>query len=72
MSAPVNSAAALGSDTPWADVPAMLGPAYAETWLMVGVVMTFTVLIGGLIGVLLFNASPRGLFPHRPTRLALG
>jgi len=38
---------------------------------MVGVVMTLTVLIGGLLGVLLFNTSPRGPFPHGRTNSCL-
>ena len=32
--------------------------------LMVAIVMLFVVTLGGLVGVVLFNASPRGLFPH--------
>ncbi len=63
--------AALGRDTPWAQVPALLGPAYVETFVMVSVVMVFTVTIGGIIGVVLFNSSPRGLFPHVRTNLAM-
>lgn len=31
---------------------------------MVAIVMLFVVTLGGLVGVVLFNASPRGLFPH--------
>lgn len=62
----------LGNDTPWSQVPSLIGPAYAETWIMVGVVMTFTVIIGGALGIVLFNSSPRGLFPHRRTNLTIG
>jgi D-methionine transport system permease protein len=72
MSAPVNETLVLGNDTPWSQVHTLLVPAYAETWLMVGVVMVFTVLIGGVLGIVLFNTSPRGLFPHRLTNLATG
>jgi ABC-type methionine transport system permease subunit len=72
MSTTPNEALILGNDTPWAQVPTLLGPAYAETWIMVGVVMVLTVLIGGVLGVLLFNTSPRGLFRHRATNLAIG
>jgi D-methionine transport system permease protein len=72
MSAPISEAAVLGNDTPWSQVPSMLGPAYAQTWIMVGVVMAFTVLIGGVLGVLLFNTSTRGLFPRRRTNLIIG
>jgi D-methionine transport system permease protein len=72
MSTTPNEALILGNDTPWTQVPTLLGPAYAETWIMVGVVMVLTVLIGGLLGVLLFNTSSRGLFRHRATNLAIG
>lgn len=51
-------------DTPWGEIPSLLLPAYGETWLMVAIVMLFVVTLGGLVGVVLFNASPRGLFPH--------
>lgn len=46
------------------EIPSLLLPAYGETWLMVAIVMLFVVTLGGLVGVVLFNASPRGLFPH--------
>jgi D-methionine transport system permease protein len=68
----INEAAVLGNDTPWTQVPSLIGPAYAQTWIMVGVVMVLTVLIGGVLGVLLFNTSPRGLFPERRSSLAIG
>lgn len=57
----------LSTDTPWADLPSLMLPAYAETWIMVGTVMVFVVVIGGLTGVALYNSSPRGLFPHART-----
>jgi D-methionine transport system permease protein len=72
MSTATNEAAILGNDTPWSQVPSLIGPAYAQTWIMVGVVMTFTVLIGGVLGVLLFNTSARGLFARRRVNVALG
>jgi D-methionine transport system permease protein len=62
-----NDTSVLGSDTPWPQVPSLIGPAYVETWIMVGIVMTFTILIGSVLGVLLFNTSAHGLFPHRRT-----
>lgn len=55
---------ALNSDTPWSDLPSLMLPAYAETWIMVGIVMAFVVTVGGVTGVLLFNSSARGLFPQ--------
>lgn len=54
----------ISQDTPWREIPSLLLPAYGETWLMVAIVMLFVVTLGGLVGVVLFNASPRGLFPH--------
>lgn len=54
-------------NTPWPDVPALLLPALGETLLMVGIVMLVVVLIGTPLGIVLFNTSPLGLFPHRPT-----
>ncbi|GHU30958.1 ABC transporter permease [Betaproteobacteria bacterium] len=55
----------LGNDTPWTEVHKLLLPAYWETLVMVIIVMTMVVLIGGAIGVLLFNTSNRGLFAHK-------
>ncbi|GHS87404.1 ABC transporter permease [Campylobacterota bacterium] len=66
------SAAVLGNDTPWSEVHTLLIPAYLETLTMVGVVMVLVVLIGGASGVLLFNTSEFGLFPHRRLNRALG
>ncbi|MFT4021243.1 MAG: methionine ABC transporter permease [Acinetobacter sp.] len=51
-------------NTPWGEIPAMLLPAYIETWTMVGIVMLLVIIIGGITGVLLFNSSQKGLFPH--------
>ncbi len=55
----------LSNDTPWADLPSLMLPAYAQTWIMVGIVMVFVIAIGGAAGVTLFNSSSRGLLPHR-------
>ncbi len=55
----------LNQNTPWHEIPNMLFPAYAETWIMVGIVMTLVILIGGIIGIILFNSSQRGLFPQQ-------
>jgi D-methionine transport system permease protein len=61
MSMAINEAAVLGNDTP-----------YVQTWIMVGVVMVLTILVGGVLGVLLFNTSPRGLFSQRRSNLIIG
>ena len=50
----------ISQDTPWGEIPSLLLPAYGETWLMVAIVMLFVVTLGGLVGVVLFNDSPRG------------
>ena len=55
--------AIVSQDTPWREIHTLLLPAYGETWLMVAIVMLFVVTLGGAAGVVLFNASPRGLFP---------
>jgi D-methionine transport system permease protein len=68
---PITQDIAFNADTPWPDLPALMWPAYLETWVMVGIVMLFVVAIGGLTGVALFNSSPRGLFPHRRVNGAL-
>lgn len=62
----------LSQDTPWNQIPALMLPAYGETWLMVAVVMLFVVTLGGLLGVVLFNTSRQGLFPHRTLHQVLG
>jgi len=54
----------LGNDTPWTQVPDLLLPAYGETWSMVALVMLLVILIGGALGILLFNTAARGLFAH--------
>ncbi len=55
----------LDQNTPWAEIPDMLLPAYLETWTMVGIVMTLVIFIGGITGIALFNSSSRGLFENR-------
>jgi D-methionine transport system permease protein len=55
---------ALALGTPWSGVPALLLPAFAQTAEMVGIVMAIVVLLGGPLGLLIFNTSPRGLAPH--------
>jgi len=50
--------------TPWSGVPALVLPAFGQTAEMVGIVMTIVVLLGGPLGLLIFNTSPRGLAPH--------
>ena len=54
----------ISQDTPWSQIHRLMLPAYGETWLMVGIVMLFVVSLGGLLGVVLFNTSARGLFSH--------
>jgi len=54
----------MSQDTPWRDIHTLLIPAYIETWVMVGIVMVVVLSIGGLLGVILFNTSKYGLFPH--------
>lgn len=51
-------------NTPWDQVPDLLLPALGETALMVVIVMAIVVLLGTPLGVVLFNASPLGLFPR--------
>ena len=54
----------LDQNTPWSEIPDMLLPAYLETWTMVGIVMSLVIVLGGLMGIALFNSSRRGLFAH--------
>ncbi|MGA7585768.1 MAG: methionine ABC transporter permease [Rouxiella badensis] len=61
----------LSQDTPWSQIHTLMVPAYLQTWLMVGIVMLFVVTLGGLLGVVLFNTSKRGLFPHASLNHAL-
>ncbi len=57
--------------TPWPDVPDLLVPALGETFRMVGVVMAVVVLLGGPLGLVIFNTSPLGLFPNRPVHVSI-
>ena len=57
--------------TPWPDVPDLLFPALGETARMVAVVMTIVVLLGGPLGLLIFNTSPLGLTPHRAVHVSI-
>ncbi|WP_377321823.1 methionine ABC transporter permease [Pimelobacter simplex] len=57
--------------TPWPDVPDLLLPALGETLRMVAVVMGVVVLVGGPLGVLIFNTSPLGLTPHRLVHVSI-
>jgi ABC-type methionine transport system permease subunit len=50
--------------TPWSGVPSMLLPAFGQTAEMVGIVMVIVVGLGGPLGLLIFNTSPRGLSPQ--------
>ena len=50
-------------NTPWANVPSLLLPAYGQTWVMVAVTMALVVLIGTPVGIVLHNTSELGLFP---------
>ncbi len=57
--------------TPWPDVPDLMLPALGETFRMVGVVMAIVVLVGGPLGLLIFNTSPLGLFPNRVVHVSI-
>jgi D-methionine transport system permease protein len=57
--------------TAWPDVPDLLVPALGETARMVLVVMAIVVLLGGPLGLLIFNTSPLGLTPHRAVHVSV-
>lgn len=57
--------------TPWPGVPDLLFPALAETARMVAVVMTIVVLLGGPLGLMIFNTSPLGLSPRRLVHVSI-
>ncbi|WP_408896187.1 methionine ABC transporter permease [Nocardioides sp. R1-1] len=57
--------------TPWPDVPDLLVPAIGETLRMVAIVMAVVVLVGGPLGVLIFNTSPLGLTPHHLVHVSI-
>jgi ABC-type methionine transport system permease subunit len=50
--------------TSWSGVPSLLLPAFGQTAEMVGIVMIIVLVLGGPLGLLIFNTSPRGLAPH--------
>jgi D-methionine transport system permease protein len=56
------SVLALG--TPWSGVGSLLLPAFGQTLVMVGIVMSIVILLGTPLGLLIFNTSPRGLTPR--------
>src|SRR3984957_18937892 len=58
------SAHVLALGTPWRGVPALVLPALGQTAEMVGIVMCIVVGLGGPLGLLIFNTSPRGLAPQ--------
>lgn len=60
----MTESAAVGIDTPFAELPALLLPAYGQTWAMVGIVMLLVITLGGAMGIALYNTSQSGLFPH--------
>ncbi|WP_182377171.1 methionine ABC transporter permease [Nocardioides sp. WS12] len=57
--------------TPWPDVPDLLLPALGETLRMVVVVMSVVVLLGGPLGLVIFNTSPLGLTPNRAVHVSI-
>ena len=57
--------------TRWSQVPGLLAPALGQTGAMVGITMAIVVVLGGPLGVLIYNSSPRGLFPHREVNAAI-
>ena len=54
----------ISQDTPWGEIPPRRLPASAETGLLGAMVRRLVAPLGGRVGGVLFNASPRGLFPH--------
>jgi D-methionine transport system permease protein len=61
----------LALGTPWSGVPGLLLPAFGQTAEMAGIVMVIVVLLGGPLGLLIFNTSPRGLAPHPQVNTAV-
>lgn len=57
--------------TPWAEVPALLGPALSETVRLVGLVMVVVVALGLPLGLLIFHTSPLGMVPHRAPHVSI-
>ncbi|MFT4044819.1 MAG: methionine ABC transporter permease [Gordonia sp. (in: high G+C Gram-positive bacteria)] len=58
--------------TPWGEVASLVLPAYWETWQMLIVVAVTVLVVGSVLGVLLHNFSPDGLFPARVPAAVLG
>lgn len=56
---------AAGNKVPVDELPALLLPAFGDTLIMVGIVMTIVVVVGIPLGATLFNLSPGGLFENR-------
>jgi D-methionine transport system permease protein len=54
-------------DTPWKDVPALIGPAFLETLQMVFFTSVAVLILGLLVGILLHNTSTHAaaVFTHR-------
>jgi D-methionine transport system permease protein len=63
------SVVALG--TPWSGVSSLLLPAFGQTLVMVGIVMSIVVFLGTPLGLLIFNTSPRGLAPRPQLNAAI-
>lgn len=57
--------------TPWPGVPDLLLPALWETARMVAVVLTIVILLGGPLGLLIYNTSPLGLTPSRTVHISI-
>lgn len=61
----MSSVAVLASNrVPVADLPDLLLPAFVDTLIMVGIVMTIVVLVGIPLGAVLHNLAPGGLFEN--------
>jgi ABC-type methionine transport system permease subunit len=61
----------LALDTPWSGVSDLLLPALQETARLVGLVMAIVVVLGGPLGLLIFNTSPLGLAPRRLVHVSI-
>jgi ABC-type methionine transport system permease subunit len=57
---------------PLDQLPALLGPAYVQTLIMVGLAMILVFGFGLPLGILVHNSGPRGLFPRRRLNRLLG
>ncbi|KAA0021881.1 methionine ABC transporter permease [Antrihabitans cavernicola] len=54
----------MSNKVPISDLPALLLPAFVDTLIMVGIVMTIVVLVGVPLGATLHNLAPGGLFEN--------